>query len=138
MLNVPARPPSPVEGENRVPAWEPPPTVPSGPPNSKDAAVRLSLRLVVQLSRWGPPADGGVARLESTQQGLAQDLSTTQGAVSKVLARLVAAEIVRPERRHVRGVERQIRVYYLTAMGEALAREVRERFGLAPPFSGPL
>ena len=132
MLNAPPRPPSPAEDENRVPAWEPPPSVPSGPPNSKDAAVRLSLRLVVQLSRWGPPADGGVARPESTQQGLAQDLSATQGAVSKVLARLVAAEMVRPERRHVRGVDRRVRAYYLTARGEALAREVRERFGLPP------
>ncbi|HTT73395.1 MAG TPA: hypothetical protein VMG99_04505 [Thermoplasmata archaeon] len=54
----------------------------------------------------------------------------TQGAVSRVLARLVAVDIVCRERRRVRGVNRRVRAYFLTRQGDALAREIRDRFGL--------
>jgi len=113
-----------------MPAWEPPPAVVDGIPSSRQETVRLSLRIVVQLDRWRPPSDGGSARWESTQQGLAARLSATQGAVSKVLSRLVAADVVYGGLRHVHGLDRRTRVYYLTAQGAGLAREIEQRFGL--------
>jgi len=129
-------PPGAYAVEASLPAWEPPPSVAAGIPPWRQATVRLSLRIVVQLDRWRPPSDGGPARWESTQQGLAERLSATQGAVSKVLSRLVAAEVVYEGLRHVHGRDQRVRVYYLTAQGEALAREIEQRFGLpAPPGS---
>jgi len=116
-----------------IPAWEPPASVPTGPPDSFEERVRLSMRVVVLLDRWGPPGDNGSARRETTQQGLAETLSVTQGALSKVLNRLRAAEVVVADRRHVNGVDRRVRVYSLTRDGERMAREVRERFGLPSP-----
>ena len=112
----------------------PAPGVGSGPSQPNDERVQLALRVVVFLGRLGPPNNGGTARWESTQRGLAQQLSVTQGAVSKVLARLVAAEVVQRERRHVHGAPRRVKVYFLTRQGEVLAREIGQRFGWAPPL----
>jgi len=122
----------PAELSFPLPAWEPPTLVAEAFPGLRSERVRLSLRLVVQLSRVGPPGPDGEARRESTQEGLAQALSATQGAVSKVLRPLVAADVVHRERYHVQGMHRRVRVYFLTRQGEALAREIRERFGLSP------
>jgi len=119
-----------VPSTSGMPAWEPPASVASGLPAERGARVRLSLRLVVHLSGLGPPADDGAARQESTQEGLSRALGVTQGAVSRVLARLVAVDIVCRERRRVRGVNRRVRAYFLTRQGDALAREIRDRFGL--------
>jgi DNA-binding transcriptional ArsR family regulator len=124
----------PAESVFPMPAWEPPALVAAGVPGSDREQVRLSLRLVVQLSWVGIPSYDGAARKESTQEGLSQALSVTQGAVSKVLRRLVAAEMVCRERRHVRGVDRRVRVYFLSRQGETLAREIRDRFGIPPRF----
>jgi DNA-binding MarR family transcriptional regulator len=138
MVSVPG--PSPVgvdDALSSVAAWEPPLSVDAGPPSPKEATVRLALRVVVELARRPPPADGGTAQWQSTQQGLAEQLSVTQGAVSKVLARLVAAEVATQERRHVYGVTRRVRVYFLTRQGEELAREIRGRFGLTTPPGPP-
>lgn len=120
-------------GESSPPSWEPPSTVPVGLPGSFEERVRLSIKVVVLLDHWGPPNDNGSARREMTQQGLAETLSVTQGALSKVLSRLVAAETVRTDRRHVAGLARRVRVYSLTRDGEMLAREIRDRFGLPSP-----
>lgn len=109
----------------------------SGPTQPGDERVRLALRVVVFLDRLGPPNDGGAAAPESTQQGIAVALSATQGAVSKVLDRLVAASIVVQDRRHVRGRDRRVRVYYLSRAGVGLAREVEQRFGLPSPPMPP-
>ena len=98
-------------------------------------AVRLGLRIVVQLSRVGPPREDGTARSESTQQGLAEALSVTQSAVSKILSRLVAAEVARAEHRHIPGRSRRVRAYVLTRLGENLAREIEDRLGGAFPMS---
>jgi DNA-binding transcriptional ArsR family regulator len=132
VMNASAGAVVPAESAFPMPAWEPPTLVEAGLPGSNGEQVRLSLRLVVQLSWVGPPGEDGDARKESTQEGLSQALSVTQGAVSKVLRRLVAAEIVCRERRHVRGVDRRVRVYFLSRQGETLAREIRDRFGIPP------
>jgi len=115
------------------PTWTPPASVPTGVPDSLEERVRLALRVVVLLDRWGPPGDNGSARWEATQQGLAESLSVTQGALSKVLSRLTAADVVTSDPRHVRGMARRVRVYSLTRDGEAMARDIRERFGLSSP-----
>jgi hypothetical protein len=120
-------------GESYPPPWEPPSTVPAGLPGSFEERVRLSIKVVVLLDHWGPPDDNGSARREMTQQGLAETLSVTQGAISKVLNRLVAADVVRADRRHVAGLARRVRVYSLTRDGETLAREIRSQFGLPSP-----
>jgi hypothetical protein len=125
----------PGDGSTPVPVWEPPPSVDARLTGANADSVRLALRVVVQLDRLGPPGPDGSARPEATQDGLASNLGVTQGAVSKVLARLVAAEVVRQERRHVHGVDRRVRVYYLTPQGEGLALEIRQRFGLGPPVA---
>ncbi|HYA57296.1 MAG TPA: hypothetical protein VEH57_02380 [Thermoplasmata archaeon] len=117
--------------------WDPPLVSSATPPGTSDERVRLALRVVVYLDRLGPPNNGGTAAPESTQQGLASALSTTQGAVSKVLSRLVAASVVHQERCHVRGRDRRVRIYYLTASGTELAREIEERFGLPAPAWPP-
>jgi CRP-like cAMP-binding protein len=123
---------------NGVPTWTPPPSVAIGPPGPRTDQVRLSLRIVIHLDRVGPPNEDGAARPESTQQGMAETLQTTQGAVSKVLRRLVAVDVVRQQRHHVRGVDRRVRVYFLSPRGAELAQAIRQRFGLpsARPLAG--
>ncbi|MCI4336668.1 MAG: hypothetical protein L3K17_05665 [Thermoplasmata archaeon] len=110
--------------------WAPPglPGARSGDAWSEQ--VRLSLRLVVHLGY--APADA-IDRVESdwaSQHAISVALGATQGAVSKVLQRLESVGIVRRERRRARGRFRRIQSFHLTPSGEALAREIRERFGL--------
>jgi hypothetical protein len=107
-----------------------------GPPGAAGDRVRLSLRIVDHLARVGPLAPDDVARPESAQAGIAESLAATQGAVSKILARLVAAGVVRRERRHVRGESRRVRIYFLTQRGEALAAEIDQKLGLPNPSPG--
>jgi DNA-binding PadR family transcriptional regulator len=126
-------PPLSFPGQSSPPPWEPPSTVPAGLPGSFEERVRLSIKVVVLLDHWGPPDNNGSARREMTQQGLAETLSVTQGAISKVLIRLAAADVVRTNRRHVAGLARRVRVYSLTRDGERLAREIRSQFGLPSP-----
>ncbi len=108
------------------PPWGPPPAPARF---ATDERVRLALRMVVHLARVGPsrlPLEE--APPQSTQQGIAEALSATQGAVSKVLRRLIAGELVRWERRHVRGRFRRVRVYFLTTQGEQMAEKTRARW----------
>lgn len=119
-----------------LPTWDPPRAPVSGPAQLNDERVRLALRVVVRLDRLGPPGPDGTARPEATQVGLAEAIGVTQGAVSKVLSRLAAVNIVAQERRHVPGRDRRVRVYYLSREGTELARDIEQRFGLAPPRAG--
>jgi len=93
--------------------------------------VRLSIRVISFLARVGPLPSDDVARPESTQRGIARGLGTTIGAVSKVLSLLVEAQIVRRERRHVRGQVRRVRVYFLTVQGDRMAQEIVTKLGSA-------
>jgi len=133
---------SPAGGSDYSPAWDPPIVPRRAVSEPNDERVRLALRMVVYLDQVGPPNDGGTVAPEATQEGLASALSATQGAVSKVLRRLEAANVVDRESRHVRGRDRRVQVYFLTASGAELAREIEERFGLArrgppPPRAAP-
>jgi len=100
-----------------------------GPRGPTGERVRLSLRIVTHLALAGISPSDGIARFESTQRGIAKALSITQGAVSKILRPLVAAEVIRAERRHVRGLDRRVKSYTLTARGDQLALGVRARLG---------
>jgi len=120
------------------PVWEPAVPVRSISLDSREERVRLALRIVVHLDQLGPPGPDGTARPESTQEGVALALSVTQGAVSKVLRRLVVADAVGQERRHVPGRDRRVWAYHLLPRGQAIARQIEERFGVSPsPFPRP-
>jgi DNA-binding MarR family transcriptional regulator len=108
-----------------------------GPPGPTGELVRLSLRIVLHLSDLGPLPSDGVARPGATQQGMARELCSTQSAVSKILARLTAAEVVRRERRHVRGENRRVLVYSLTVRGDLLANEIQAKLGIGPTVPSP-
>jgi DNA-binding MarR family transcriptional regulator len=99
------------------------------PPPSAQVAdlARLSERIVLQLARLGRIEPDAPVRRERTQQGLAETTTSNQSAVSKVLRRLVAAEIIAEERRHIVGVSQRMKAYSLTHRGELLAREVARR-----------
>jgi DNA-binding MarR family transcriptional regulator len=103
------------------------------PLDPRSERIRLALRVVLHLSWTGPLQPGDVAREASTQQGMASSLQVTQGAISKVLLRLVAARMVAHERHHVRGQNRRMQAYSLTPRGADLARRYRERFPAAGP-----
>jgi hypothetical protein len=105
----------------------PAPSAVEDPADPKQQEIRLALRVVVLLSQTLPLEPGGIAPPGSTQQGIASSLRVTQGAVSKVLQGLVAAEVVRHARHHVAGRTRRMRAYSLTARGLDLARRYRER-----------
>lgn len=115
------------------PAWKPFLTDRGLRLGSGGERVRLALRIVVHLHQFGSPSPDGEARPESTQEGVALALSVTQGAVSKVLARLAAADVVGTERRHVRGRVRRVRMYFLRPRGEELAGQIEQRFGVFVP-----
>ncbi len=67
-----------------------------------------------------------MGRESATQRGIAATLGVTQGAVSKILDGLTAAGVVGRQRTHVPGRDRRVRVYFLTARGEALARVIEQ------------
>lgn len=62
-----------------------------------------------------------------TQRGMAAALGVGQNSLTNVLRRLGAAGIREQDVRHVRGQPRRLRVYRLTARGEALYQDVRRK-----------
>lgn len=90
------------------------------------------MRILVHLAAVGPQGEEGTGKERATQEGIAAQLSTTQGAVSKVLSRLVAAEAVRRDVLRVDGRVRRVRVYSLTPRGDAIARSILNRSSGTP------
>lgn len=97
------------------------------PPGPVADLLRLSERVVIQLARLGRLEPDAPAQRERTQQGLAEATSSNQSAVSKVLRRLVAAEVISEDRRHIVDSSQRMKAYALTRKGELLAREVARR-----------
>jgi DNA-binding MarR family transcriptional regulator len=100
--------------------------------NSKDQRTYLTIRVLCHLARFGRPHDNGLGRVEATQRGMANCLSTSQGAISWILTRLVAAQAVQSQVNHVHGVDRRVRVYSLTRRGELLSQEIESKAPTKP------
>ncbi|MCI4320315.1 MAG: PKD domain-containing protein [Thermoplasmata archaeon] len=94
--------------------------------------LRVSQRIVLHLARQGALHDDDVATVGYTQAGMASALGVRQNALTNVLTRLMAAQILRVELRHVSGQPRRLKVYTLTSRGEALARDLRTEVGPDP------
>jgi DNA-binding MarR family transcriptional regulator len=112
---------------------DPPPAhlISPAAPRAFAAEVRLSERILIQLAREGRLDFDAPATAGRTQRGLAIAVESSQGSVSKVLRRLVAAEVISEDRRHVEGGSQRMKVYDLTRRGEYLAREVAARQGVS-------
>ena len=104
------------------------------PPSSE--ALRLSQRIVLHLAAQGTLGPDEVASLGFTQTGISRALSVRQNALTNVLRRLVAAEVVVTDVRHVHGQPRRLKVYRLTARGLALARDLRRPRRSSPDSPG--
>jgi len=96
------------------------------------------MRVLVHLAYQPPVIIEESPNDRRTQWGMARDLSTTQGAVSKVLDRLGAVGAVQYHPGRVLGRWRRQRIYELTTTGFDLAMRIRRRFRLPdyPPRSG--
>lgn len=97
-------------------------------------ALRLSQRIIVHLARQGALHPGEVASMERTQVGLSRRFGASQSSVSNLLQRLAAAGVVSSDSRHVAGHPRRLRVYALTAYGQEIARDLREKATPARPM----
>lgn len=89
--------------------------------------LKLSQRVVIHIASQGRLYDDEVATPAFTQAGMAAALRVGQSPLSNILRRLVLGGVLVQDVRHVRGRPKRLRVYRLTAMGEALAVELRRR-----------
>lgn len=113
---------------------------PSPPVRARSAAVsprelRTSQRVILHLSRQPRLAYGDVAPRSITQAGMTEALGVPQPALTKVLGRLVDGGALLATRTHVSGAARRLKVYQLTAHGEAIARDLRRRERPTAPFA---
>jgi DNA-binding PadR family transcriptional regulator len=58
---------------------------------------------------------------------MVEALVVSQGVLTGVLRRLLAAGVISERREHVRGIDRRVKVYRLTSLGEQLVRDLRNR-----------
>ncbi len=134
-----AQPSSSMDPENRAsearssafPASSVSPTS-ANPDPSQTARVpperlHLSQRVVLHIYQQGRLMDDEVATLAFTQAGMSEKLGIGQSPISNILRRLEVGGVLKQDVRHVFGRPRRLRVYRLTAMGEALALELMRR-----------
>lgn len=121
-----ASPPS-VASTDEAPTYRPP------SPGAVVASSELSPgadtagRVITHLASLGRLGNDEVGRLGFTQKGMSEALEIRQGTLTKVLSRLEAAKVIGVDRRHVRGQQRRLNVYRLTALGESVARDLRHQ-----------
>ncbi len=136
---APPASPQPTEIPPPLAAVVPPPepSFPIAPPKMHVApeALRVSQRIVLHLASLGTLGHDEIAPVGFTQIGMSEVLGVRQNALTNVLRRLVAANVVAEDVRHVRGQPRRLKVYRLTSRGELLARDLRHTHGRprAPP-----
>ncbi|HZY69863.1 MAG TPA: hypothetical protein VFF67_02650 [Thermoplasmata archaeon] len=122
-------PPNAVGGESPDPA--PSPLAPPAPAARKrtrpSGELRISQRVIVHLSRQPRLAYGELAPFEVSQGGMTKVLHVAQPALAKVLRRLIDGGAVLELKQHVKGQPQRLKVYQLTAQGEAIARDLRSR-----------
>jgi DNA-binding MarR family transcriptional regulator len=92
----------------------------SDPPRQVTYAL---VRHLAMMPRW---STGEIPTAAWTQAGLAEALGVGQSTASRILRRLVAAQVVASETSHVAGLGRRMRVYQLTPRGERLGQALRE------------
>jgi PKD repeat protein len=130
---APAGPPGP-----DLPAPPGPMSTELAPAGPAPESLRLSQKVIVHLGVYGAPSHRQMARIESTQIGMARLFGASQSAISNVLQRLAEAGVVTSELRHVAGHGRRLRTYALTFRGEQIARDLQAQLrGSAGPSSGP-
>lgn len=129
--DVPAPPtPRPAEGAADEAVASTPPRAadrPLAPPPLPAERRQLSRSVLLHIGAQGRLGPAEVAPFGLTQSGMAQSLAVGQNSLTNVLRRLVAAGVIEQDVRHVSGQPRRLRVYRLTARGEALYQEVRRR-----------
>lgn len=128
------------EIESSASAPPPPPSIIATPPTERPMTEGADLagRVLVHLASLGRLGPHEVAPEGFTQRGMSERLGIRQGSLTKVVTRLVAAGALEVDRRHVEGASQRLKVYRLTPLGEAVARDVRRRRGPggAPPIAG--
>jgi DNA-binding MarR family transcriptional regulator len=123
---IPAQAPiSPLQAPPIV--WSPPERAAQASTGEASAGIGLAARVILHLARLGRLGPDDLAKVGSTQQGIAAALQVSQGSLVRVLQRLVAGEMVSVERRHVARISRRLKVYTLTGRGESAARDLRHR-----------
>jgi DNA-binding MarR family transcriptional regulator len=113
------------------PAPPEPPTTLAGSPQlapaarpDRPATVRASELVILHLYRAGRLNSYDLAAGTLTQAGMSAQLGMSQSALAKTLGRLQAAGVLTDQRQHVKGETRRLKVYVLTPVGEALARNL--------------
>lgn len=137
--------PAPAAGEPAVgagPASAPRPAPALGPADglvsvpANGGQVRISQRVLFHIAAQGRIGPDEVAPRALCQAGIGEALAVSQGALTGVLRRLVAAGILEEKRQHARGTDRRVKVYRLTPSGQQLYRELRGTRG--PSVEGDL
>lgn len=86
---------------------------------------QLSRAVLLHVGGQGRLGPDEIAPPGLTQAGMAESLGVGQNSLTNVLRRFVAAGVLTQDLRHVRGRPRRLRVYSLTARGEALYQDIR-------------
>lgn len=87
--------------------------------------LRIAQRVVLHLARLGRFGPDEVAPPGATQGGMSEALGVRQSSLTKVLARLVAGGALEESTGHVQGAPRRLKIYRLSSLGEAIARDLR-------------
>jgi DNA-binding MarR family transcriptional regulator len=94
--------------------------------DSPAEGLGLARRVIAHLYGLGALGPNDLGQPGQTQEGMARALAVRQGSLARVLQRLLAAEALIVEHRHVSGRDRRLMVYALTPLGEAIARDIRQ------------
>jgi len=95
--------------------------------------VRLSERVIDHLRQQPRTGPYDIAASGMSQAGMVEALGASQSAIAKVARRLVASGVLLETREHVQGSPTRLKVYRLTPLGEALARDIRARRRVRTP-----
>lgn len=107
------------------------PAAPAGPspPSSegKYGSLRVSYRILLHVAHQGRVRPDDLPSRGLTQTGMIEALGIGQGILAGPLQRLVLAGALSVERGHARGVDRRVKVYTLTPLGERIVRDLEHR-----------
>jgi DNA-binding MarR family transcriptional regulator len=96
-----------------------------------DEDFRISARLLLHIDRQPRFVRAELVPESLTQAGMAKALGTSQAGVSNALRRLLRGKAIRVERSPVRHRLKRLKVYQLTAQGEAIVQHIRAGMGLS-------